>query len=86
MIAGPIEMHISKKYGKFHGHMKMGDGAEHHIAPASSMTEAHAALGEHLAEAHGEEHEGPHSEVESASEPAEETIAGAHLSDRGGRA
>jgi len=38
------------------------------------------------AEASGEEHEGPSSQEEAASEPAEETIAGQHLSDRGGRA
>ena len=45
----PVEMHIMKKRGKFHGHVVMSDGAEHHAAPAESMHEAHAALGEHVA-------------------------------------
>jgi len=78
---GPVEMHVVKKYNKFHGHMKMGDGAEHKAAPAGSMHEAHASLGHLL-----EQHAGPTSQVESASEPESDTIAGAHLSDRGGQA
>lgn len=45
---GPIEAHIVKKYGKFHGHVKMADGAEHHMPPAASMHEAHAAMAEHM--------------------------------------
>ena len=47
---GPVEMHIVKKYGKFHGHMKMADGAEHHMPPMQSMHEAHAAMAPHMME------------------------------------
>jgi len=52
----PHEMHITKKYGKFHGHMVMSDGSEHHNPPMASMQEAHAAMAPHLGE--------PMSEVE----------------------
>jgi hypothetical protein len=45
---GPIELHIVKKYGKFHGHVKMADGGEHHAPPAASMGEAHMALAPHI--------------------------------------
>ena len=47
-VAEPHEMHIVKKYGKFHGHVKMSDGGEHHAPPHNSMHEANAALMEHL--------------------------------------
>lgn len=43
--AGPTEMHATRKYGKFHGHIVMHDGAEHHIAPQPTMQHAHEALG-----------------------------------------
>ena len=69
MDSGPHEMHIVKKYGKFHGHMKMGDGAEHHAAPMASMPEAHAAMG-HLIEQHAM----PGNVEEAASEPASEDV------------
>jgi hypothetical protein len=74
--AGPVEMHIVRKYGKFHGHVKMHDGAEHHLPPHATMHEAHAALLPHIAgEAHpGEEQVGPHDKEESASEPAQEDV------------
>lgn len=67
---GPTEMHIVKKYGKFHGHVKMGDGAEHHAAPQPSMMHAHAELGQLMGGSHdptSDEMEGPGSQVESAS-------------------
>ena len=67
--SGPSEMHIVKKYNKFHGHMKMADGAEHHAAPMTSMQEAHQALG-HLME----QHAGPNTVEEAASEPANEDV------------
>jgi hypothetical protein len=67
--AGPSEMHIVKKYGKFHGHMKMADGAEHHAPAHMSMPEAHEAMGHMM-----EQHAMPSNEVESASELAKEDV------------
>ena len=49
--------------------MKMADGAEHHAAPMTSMQEAHQALG-HLME----QHAGPNTVEEAASEPANEDV------------
>jgi hypothetical protein len=62
--SSPAEMHIVKKYGKFHGHVKMADGAEHHAAPMASMSEAHQALGNLM-----EQRAGPNTVEEAASEP-----------------
>jgi hypothetical protein len=47
-VAEPHEMHIVKKYNKFHGHVKMSDGGEHHAPPHASMHEAASALMQHL--------------------------------------
>jgi hypothetical protein len=47
-VGEPVEAHIVKKYGKFHGHVKMSDGAEHHMPPHATMHEAHAAIAPHV--------------------------------------
>ena len=49
MVAEPIEAHIMKKRGKFHAHVVMSDGGEHHMPPHESMHEAHAAIAPHMA-------------------------------------
>jgi hypothetical protein len=53
-----VGMHVTKKYGKFHGHLEMADGSMHKMAPHASMPEAHQALGEHMA-AFGQHEEEP---------------------------
>ena len=83
-----VGMEIHRKYGKFHGHMEMADGAMHHLAPHPTMMEAHKAMGEHLMansdereamaseneKAGGEEQAGPATKYQAASEPANEDV------------
>ena len=63
--AGPVEAHIIRKYNKFHAHVMHHDGSEHHMAPAASFHEAHAAIGEHIGRAM------PHNPEQNAEEPLE---------------
>ena len=68
-VAEPVEAHIHKKRGKFHAHVVMSDGGEHHLPPHESMHEAHAALAPHMA--------GPQEESmpqEASNEPQQEEI------------
>ena len=57
----PVEMHAVKKYGKYHSHVVMSDGAEHK-GKHETMHEAHAAMAEHMAE--------PENHEQNASESA----------------
>lgn len=70
MVAEPVEAHIVKKYGKFHGHVKMSDGGEHHMPPHGTMHEAHAAMAPHM----GGRVEEPMPEPEAMNEPEQENI------------
>ncbi len=49
MEAEPVEAHIMRKHGKFHAHVVMSDGGEHHLPKHETMQEAHAALAPHMA-------------------------------------
>lgn len=59
------ELHIVKKYGKFHGHMVMAGGGEHKFAPKESMGEMHAEMGKHM-----ESQAEPGNDMQNASESA----------------
>lgn len=66
---GHTEMHVTRKYGKFHGHTVHSDGSEHHIPPQPSMLHAHQELGKLMTEpSDGVEHAMPENEFQSAKE------------------
>jgi hypothetical protein len=62
-----VGAHIQKRYGKFHGHLEMADGAKHQLAPHATMMEAHNAMHEHIAANTAE----PSNEIQNAREPLE---------------
>jgi hypothetical protein len=69
MVAEPVEAHIMRKRGKFHAHVVMSDGGEHHMPPHATMHEAHAALAPHMGTP-GEET----MPMEASNEPQQEEI------------